>query len=231
MKKVAIVFIGIILMLSCKKNNDLFSYLETFPVKAELVFPNSNSECTEGIIVSPEISEVNFLWNESANTDNYIITVTNLVDKTSQIFTTENLNMPINLQRGTPYSWSVESTSVTSTRTAISDVWNFYNAGEAIDAFIPFPAETVSPVAGSTLPNTTTTITLDWNGSDLDNDIANFDVYFGTSNPPAEYEINISASQLNNIPVTSGMTYYWRILTRDITGNISNSEITTFAVN
>ncbi len=198
MKKVAIVFIGILLILSCKKDNDLFSYLETYPAKAVLVFPNNNSECTEGTIISSEISEVNFLWNESANTDIYVITVTNLVNKTSQTFTTENLNMPIYLSRGIPYSWQVESTSTTSTRTAISDVWNFYNSGEAVNVFIPFPAELLSPVLGATLPNTTTTVNLDWNGSDLDNDISDYDVYFGTSNPPTEFAANISASQLNN---------------------------------
>lgn len=229
MKKVIITLFFFIILFSCKKDNDLFTYLEVYPLKANLVFPINGSECIEGTLQSASQSEVTFSWEESANTDSYNITVTNLVTKNIQNFTTQNLSIAITIERGVPYSWQVESTSTTATRTAMSSIWNFYNAGPSIQYYIPFPATINSPTNGASVNGNS--VNLNWQENDLDNDVIEFDIYFGTTNPPSLFAENLAQSELTNITVSSGTTYYWKVTTRDVIGNESNSEIVSFTVN
>jgi hypothetical protein len=226
MKNISIL-LSLILLLSCKKNNDLFAYLETYPVKAELLYPNNNSECTEGVPISPLISEINFSWNESINTDSYTLTITNLINKTKQVISTENTNIKFNLQRGIPYSWSVESTSTTSTKTAKSDIWYFYNPSEVLVSFIPFPALNNSPSLGATISQNK--VNLNWTANDLDNDIIEYDVYFGSSANPDLFQSKVSDNFIYNIDISSDTVYYWKIVTRDLIGNESISNTFYFS--
>ena len=71
---------------------------------------------------------------------------------------------------------------------------------------------------------------LDWNGSDIDNDIIRYDIYFSISNPPED----LVSSQLVNtnfkVSVVSDTVYYWKIITEDSEGNKSDSGIYEFKV-
>jgi hypothetical protein len=112
--------------------------------------------------------------------------------------------------------------------TAQSSTWKFYNVGESETSYAPFPAELVAPKMGSRL--NATTVTLSWAGSDVDNDIDNYDVLFGTLNPPNNSE-NQGVTDLEiSINVTSGNTYYWQVITHDKAGNNSTSEVFQFRV-
>ena len=71
--------------------------------------------------------------------------------------------------------------------------------------------------------------TLFRSGSDIDNDIVSYDVYFDTVNPPVTLEGNTAASNID-VTVAAGNTYYWRVVTKDSQGNNSQSEIFEFRV-
>lgn len=199
------------------------------PIAAILTFPDNNKECTTGIEVNPTQSSVTFTWNASANTTSYDITIKNL-DTNSSFTVNSNTNeKAITISKATPYSWFVVSKSTTSTETAQSTTWKFYNAGDGVQSYAPFPAEVVSPTMGSNLTGTTT-VTLKWTGSDVDDDISGYDIFVDTVSPPTtQLGINQIETDIDT-PVSVGNIYYWRVIITDREDNNSESEIFSFRV-
>jgi len=72
------------------------------------------------------------------------------------------------------------------------------------------------PTPDSGEKNVWTSTTLGWSCADPDGDPLTYDVYFGTDNPPATM---VSSDQtdtsLARIGLTSGTTYYWRVVAKD----------------
>jgi hypothetical protein len=201
------------------------------PVKSVLIFPEQNSICTTGTTVSPTQSSLTFKWNSAANTDSYDVTIKNLLTSASTTQTTTATQLTVSLDVSTPYSWSVTSKSGKVSTTAVSDIWKFYNSGPGVISYAPFPAELITPSQNQYVSAANGPITLTWTGSDVDNDIVGYDVYFDTSATPALFKSGVTDSKLSGIIVTAGKTYYWKIITKDSKGNVSNSELFSFAVN
>ena len=198
------------------------------PSAATLVFPADNTECNEGEILSDTQSRVLFQWNASPNTDSYQVNLTNLNTNSTALTNSTANEAEITLLRGVPYEWFVVSRANGTSETASSAVWRFYNAGPGITNYAPFPAEAVSPGRGATI-STTTLVTLEWNGNDIDNDIDSYNLYFGSDNPPALLESGITDTSFE-VSVTSGQTYYWQVETVDSAGNQTLSELFNFRV-
>ncbi len=219
-----------LLLLACGGSDDGPTDPEPTPAPsaATLVFPENNSECTEGTLLSDSESEVVFRWNTAENADSYTVNLRNLdTDGTQEINANTN-ELAIRLNRGTPYSWSVVSLANGTTETAESAIWRFYNAGPGIENYSPFPADNPSPKSGASVnPGT---LTLQWTGNDLDNDIVSYEVFLDTNNPPTVSEGNTSATTLE-VEVVTGTILYWRVITTDAANNSSQSEIFQFRVN
>ena len=115
------------------------------PTAATLVSPANNTECNQGNIISTDLSSVLFQWNPSENTNTYTLKVTNLDTNTVQEQSTSNTSLSMALTRGTPFSWIVVSKSSSTTQTAESNAFKFFNAGAPVENHTPFPAEAVSP--------------------------------------------------------------------------------------
>ena len=198
------------------------------PGSATLVFPENNSECTEGVTVNDLQSTITFQWQASPNTDSYEVNVKDLNTGNSQK-TDSNINeAAITLNSNTPYEWYVVSKSNDSDTAPESAKWKFYNAGAGVVNYAPFPAEAVNPKRGESI-SATTSVTLEWQGNDVDNDIAEFEVLFGTTAEPSN-NMGATAQSTMSVSVTSGQTYYWRIITKDNADNTSQSEIFDFKV-
>ncbi|WP_052143613.1 hypothetical protein [Wocania ichthyoenteri] len=224
-----ILFFSVCALFTCSKGDDNSqdpTPVVNDPTAATLVFPNVNSECTEGTSITSTESTVKFQWNKGNYTDSYNLKLKDLNTGTTTGHSTVENNISIKLKRGNPYSWSVVSRSNESSKTAESPVWKFFNAGEGISSYAPFPAEAVSPIRGADVASGN--ITLEWSGSDVDNDIESYNVYFGETTSPAEYKTEITETILNNVIVGAGKTYYWRVKTIDTQGNVSNSDIFSF---
>jgi hypothetical protein len=89
-----------------------------------------------------------------------------------------------------------------------------------------------SPSFGQVITATSGTVGLSWTGSTPDNSpIAGYDVYFGTTSSPALLKSGITDSFVNGVAVTPGVTYYWRVISRDNLGNTSDSGLYQFTVN
>ncbi|MFD1162915.1 hypothetical protein [Hwangdonia seohaensis] len=196
------------------------------PTAATLVFPAANSECTEGTINTTTESTITFEWNASKYTDSYNLQLKDLNTGTVTSYSTSENSYAIKLKRGNPYSWFIVSRSNKTSKTGTSATWKFFNAGEGVSSYAPFPAEAVRPVLGANV--TSGDITLEWTTSDVDNDIESYNVNFGEVNPPTEFKTEITGTTLNNVTIEANKTYYWSVTTKDSQGNISYSEVFSF---
>ena len=229
-KKIIPICLFLILIVSSCSGDDDATAMTTVdpPTAATLIFPGNNTECNEGIVISDTETEVLFQWQEATNASSYVLQITNLNDGTSRNISTLSNEFLIRIFRGTPYSWSVKSLVSGTTETAESEVWRFYNAGLPLESHPPFPAEAINPQAGSTVE--VGTIALQWEASDIDNDIASYTIILDTVNPPVA-EVGSTSNTGLEVAVFSGLVYYWKITTTDAVGNASHSQVFQFVVN
>ncbi|OYU79160.1 MAG: hypothetical protein CFE23_15290 [Flavobacterium sp. BFFFF1] len=198
------------------------------PSAALLVSPINNSECITGQEVSATQSKVTFEWNNADFTDAYSVYVKNLnTQQTLQYEAGASTTLDVTLAKNTPYSWWIISKSSASSQTAISEKRKFYNAGDGVVNYAPFPAEAVAPAMSSTVSGTA--VTFQWNGSDVDNDITEYKLYMDTNSNPTSLKGTTSGGEtLNDIPVSANTVYYWKVVTKDGVGNTSDSPIFQF---
>ncbi|GAA3589345.1 hypothetical protein Q4Q39_14610 [Flavivirga amylovorans] len=190
-----------------------------------LVFPHKDGLCNLGTDITPTQSTVLFEWQASDIAENYTIVIEDLTTGTIiQAETTED-KVPVTINRATPHAWYVESSS--GSKSEKSDTWKFFNAGPGVQTYAPFPAVLDAPAMALSI--STASVTLQWTGSDVDDDIVGYDVYLGTSNNPSIHASDLTANELN-VSVTSGTVYYWKIVTKDEVGNASDSDIFQFRV-
>jgi len=216
----------VLLSFACKKDK-----VPKSPEGAILVFPLQNSECNTGISVNETLSQVTFEWQPAANTELYVLSAVNLNTNTPQTITTAATSASLSIEKGAPYSWTVMSSNTDSDITAISENWLFYNAGSQVN-YAPFPARIVSPVSGRTVQiGANNQVLLRWSGTDIEDDISGFEVYFSETNPP-NILLSTTDADTMQVPadVTSGSTYYWSVITTDSNGNTSDSGIYDFKV-
>jgi hypothetical protein len=228
-KKIVVFFLLIgCLAISCSEKESTTEVIMDSPTAAMLIFPDRNAECNEGVIVSKTETDVLFKWGETANTSAYRITITNLNDATSREIRTTKNEFLIRSLRGTPYSWVVKSEAIIGDETADSETWKFYNAGLPEESHPPFPAEVISPQIGMRLDPGE--IVLQWEASDIDNDIAFYTILLDTKNSP-ETAIGVTGTNRVKATVASGLIYYWKVITTDALGNVSYSQTFQFRVN
>lgn len=193
-----------------------------------LSYPENNSECLTGVEVSEMQSSVTFEWAAVADAERYFVYVKNLDTQLTLQYNAETAtSLAIVLSKGTPYSWYV-SANTTAGQSYSSEVWKFYNAGNGITNYAPFPADLVAPAMSSTVSGPT--VNLEWATTDLDNDIESHTVYLDTNPNPATEAGSGTAQTLNDVAVTAGATYYWKVITTDAAGNVTTSPVFQFKV-
>lgn len=225
--RILIIHLFLLISVGCKKSEKI----DPQPEKAILVFPNDNSICVEGTIISKTESSINFTWNSSTNTETYEFSIKNLITGTSINKIVNTPNIEILLLRNTPYSWFVSSSNTKNSFVAKSDTWKFYNSGPGVISYSPFPAEIISPKKEQIVQPISGNINLEWKGSDVDGDILNYDIYLGTSTTPPILTSKITSNTVKDVSVKANTTYYWKVITRDSKGNVSDSGIIQFMVN
>ncbi|WP_297765051.1 hypothetical protein [uncultured Muriicola sp.] len=198
------------------------------PSAAVLVFPDNNTECNEGTVLNDNQSTVTFRWTDAENADSYELNLKNLANNSSTSTNANNNSIELTILRGTPYEWFVVSKATGTSSTATSPTWKFYNQGPGVENYAPFPAEAVSPARGATVA-ASGTITLEWTGSDVDNDLVEYEIFFGTD----DTALSLIGSTIDNsldTSINANTVYYWRVLSIDSQGNTSQSEIFEFRV-
>ncbi|KPM32318.1 Fibronectin type-III repeats protein [Croceitalea dokdonensis DOKDO 023] len=226
MKKLALLM-SLLVLLSCGKDDGP----PPGPSKANLLFPIENSECTTGVEVGQNKSRVTFEWEAAANTDIYTLNVLNLVTNIPQEISTAQTAIALEIEKGTPFSWSVRTQNEETEEIITSDVWLFYNAG-AQTSYAPFPARILSPESGTTLQaSAENTVMLRWQGADVEDDITEYRLYFGETNPPTVTVATLASNEEEfMVDVNPGTVYFWKIISLDAKGNTSDSGVFDFKV-
>lgn len=198
--------------------------------KPKLILPAKDEVCTTGQVISDAVSRVTFKWTAVPNATSYLIRVTNLYNGDKLDREVENSELELSLERGRPYSWSVVSKSAKDGSSVQSEeVWRFYNAAPGKISYAPFPAEILSPLWGRSVNlSEYGSVKLLWKGIDVDGDIIGYDLYFGTEANPPLYQSNMNASEID-IALSRYKMYYWKVLSKDATGNISDSGVYQFS--
>ena len=215
-------------LLSCgssKKDDPKIRLLPT-----TLVFPEQNSACTSASINSPTTSTIEFKWSPVDHAKSYTISIQDLSDLTMSTQTINRTSAAITLKRNNAYSWFITTTLDGSSAALKSEVWKFYNPGPGATSFVPFQAENIYPYKGQMIYTTTGKINLSWKGSDADNDILNYDVYFGTTTSPALIDSALTGTTLANVAIAPKTDYFWKVVTRDKNNNTSESNLFYFSV-
>ena len=216
-----------LIIISCSKSEETPEINSPTPVN--LVFPENNKECTEGEVVDANTSLINFQWEAGENTTSYEFFLEDMESNILHQESTTEMELEVTTTRGMALKWYVKSKSDATKETVTSEVWSFYNAGDGVTMHAPFPAELLSPSQGKLFPDGTTTVTLEWKGNDVDNDILEYEVHFGENNPPNNLERTISDESIE-VNISSGKTYYWSVRTLDENNNSSNSSVFKFIV-
>lgn len=201
------------------------------PGQVQLTFPEQNSECTTGQSLGETTSRVTFRWEEAKNVKTYELQVTNINTGTTQTIGTETTSASLPIEKGTPFSWLVRTRNNQVEETVSSVAWNFYNSGSTI-SFAPFPADIIAPrMSERVFKDINNEVTLSWSGSDLDDDIINYEVFFAAENPPLTRINTLGTSATEQkVTVVSSTVYYWSIITKDEQGNETNSGVYSFQV-
>ena len=230
MKKNVFLIGGFILLLSsCAKDP-----IPVEPGVATLLSPANDETCLDGTSLNDIQSNVSFSWSTATDAVSYEVVVTNLLTQSSQTFTAVSNQTTLALTKAEPYSWRVRSIGEEGSTPSESEQWKFYLAGDAVVNYAPFPSELISPRSGANItPNTNNLITLSWNASDVDGDLAQFEVYLDQTDASTRIEtIDYQAQETSLVvEVEKGVTYYWKITAIDANGNQSNSGVYSFRTN
>ena len=227
--------LSITTLISCGSDGDLTDgegndgdTMVPAPTAANLIFPEDNTECNEGELVNETQSRVTFRWGESENTDVYTVTLTNMRSNGTRTVNATTNEAPITIDRGTPYQWSVTSTAEGTNETATSAVARFYNQGPGVANYAPFPPTAVNPAMGATVDiDMDGNVNLQWESSDIDGDLAGYEVFIGTQNPPAGSLGQLMESN-RDANLQAGTTYFWSVNAMDHHGNIASSQVFQF---
>lgn len=231
MKKIVLLFGGFILLLSSCAPEDP---IPVEPGVATLLSPANDETCLDGTSLNDTQSNVDFSWSTATDAVSYEVVVTNLLTQSSQTFTAVSNQTTLALTKAEPYSWRVRSIGEEGSTPSESDQWKFYLAGDAVVNYAPFPSELISPRSGANItPNINNLITLSWNASDVDGDLAQFEVYLDQTDASTRIEtIDYQAQEISlAVEVEKGVTYYWKIIAIDANGNQSNSGVYSFRTN
>ena len=219
-QKTASIVIAVLLS-TCSKSSipEPDSALLTTPENSNTCVPLSTT-ATQGV--------VNFGWEEAQNTDSYEVFVRNNITQTEQKKSADLTSTTFTLDRGVPYSWWVVSSSEASAVDTKSKVWSFYLEGIQQETFLPFSALLNNPQDEQEVILSSGEINLQWTGSDLDDDIAHYQVYIGTNADQMTLVQDNQITSSYSVLLDVGQTYFWQIITVDQRGNKSQSAIQSF---
>ena len=177
-------------------------------------------------------NELDFQWDEAIDPEgddvSYEIEVAKdrLFSEITHSLNTSSTSQMITLEKGSAYYWRVRAVDSKSAESDYSSIFQLYTEGDGIINHLPFSPALVAPVSNATVQNATTT--LEWTASDVDNDPLNFDIYFGTENPPINLESENQSGNSLNVNLNARTDYYWRVVVKDDKNGKTIGQVWTF---
>ena len=217
----------LILSISCSKDPAEVSN----PTSFELIAPANNETCLEGSIINDNQKEIVFQWGGSTNATSYSLDIINLTTNVGQTLQSNGTSLSVKLTSAEPYSWKVIASGEAGAKSASSELWKFFLAGDEVVNYAPFPPELISPRPSATIDvNSLNEIVLNWTCSDVDNDIVTFKVYLDTTDGSTlvrELDYIQNNTELG-VDVINDGNYFWKVVAIDSNGNSSSSGVYSF---
>ena len=224
-------FLGLILLVSnCTQEEPV----PVNPSAATLISPANDETCLDGTSINDSQSSVDFRWSSAANAISYELIVTNLLTQSSQTYPVASNQINVALTKSEPYNWSVKSIGEVGSVPSQSIQWKFYLAGDAVVNYAPFPSELISPRSGANVtPDINKLIELNWNALDVDDDLAQFEVYLDKSDATTLIKtLEFQTEEVSiEVEVENNTTYFWKIIAIDTNQNNSSSGVYSFRTN
>ena len=177
-------------------------------------------------------NNVSFQWTTSTDPDgdtiSYEIQIAtdNQFTQNVQNFTSTNTSTVVGLDKGVAYYWRVRAKDSKGATSSYSSIFSFYTEGVGESNHLPFSPSIVTPSLNEVVQTTTTT--LQWEASDVDNDPLTFDIYFDTVNPPIAIVSENQTSKTFEVTLENSKDYYWKVVSKDDKGGITIGQIWGF---
>ncbi|MDP3312816.1 hypothetical protein [Lutibacter sp.] len=195
------------------------------PSTATLVYPTHNLLCINNVL--------NFQWNAATDPDGDALTYQIQVSKDNQFIiiahslSGNTLSQTISLEKGVAYYWRVKAIDSKNLSGDYSSTFSFYTEGIGVSNYLPFSPVLSAPILNSIV--STSTVTLTWTASDVDNDPLTYDVFLGTVNPPtAKIATNITIATVGSGTLTASTKYYWKVVVKDTKGGQTTGQVWSF---
>lgn len=188
-----------------------------------LVYPTDNLLCIDNTL--------NFQWSASTDPNgdnvNYILEIADNNQFTSaEVFNVNGLTKTLTLEKAKSFYWRVQAQDSKNLKSPYSMVYKFYTEGVGEVNHIPFSPELVFPNNSANLSETS--ITLKWNGSDVDGDILSYDVFLDTNPTPSTKIGNNLNEKSLQVHLSANATYFWKVIMKDNNGGESIGSTWSF---
>jgi uncharacterized protein (DUF427 family) len=194
------------------------------PGTPTLSAPENNILCIDNV--------VQFSWTNVTDPDGDQVSY-ELQIATNSSFTENVQNIPsstnstsVALDKGVAYYWRVKAKDTKNASSNYTTGFSFYTEGEGEKNYLPFAPSLVSPSLNSIIQETS--VTLEWDADDVDNDPLTFTVYFGSDNPPANAVVSDSTEKTYTVELSAQTNYYWKVVVKDDKGGQTEGQVWGF---
>jgi len=125
------------------------------------------------------------------------------------------------------YSWDLKHDKTTIARST-HDKQNHSMSVRCLKDENQPPAQPSNPSPSDGSINQAVTSQLSWTCSDPDNDPLTYDVFFGTSNPPAQVGSGQTGTTFNPGTLSFNTKYYWKVIAHDDHSNTTEGPVWQF---
>ena len=229
MKKIFLISIVFIsnLFISCSGGSDSDLPENSAPSVPVLSEPTNNKLCIDNKQV--------FKWNSSVDPDGdnvkYELQLAKDNSFTSSLnYTSTTNSRNITMEKGRVYYWRVRAKDDHAKYSDYSQIFKITTEGISGENHSPIAPTVVKPVNNTTVDETE--VTLEWTAGDVDlGDVLTFDIYFGTVNPPTEKISSDLNKQNLKVELSPGTWYYWKVISKDNHGAMTESSVWKFRTN
>ncbi|WP_109301669.1 hypothetical protein [Aquimarina sp. AU474] len=220
---IALVGLGLLTSCSGDDNRPSLITINEAPGVPALIFPINNLICTS--------VDLEFSWNgvmdNEGDSVRYVIDIARDSDFNNIVFTvtTAGTSSAFTLEKGIRYYWRLRAIDSEDNASSYSPTQSFFTEPEAGTNTIPTAPQLISPMQGERISGST--ITLDWNATDSEDDALSYDLYLGDTNPPVLFSDNINVSTFD-VTVSPGTVYYWRVVIKDTQQSAAIGQVWNF---
>lgn len=224
--------ISLVLVLTACSSDENTAEIPTEPIpavpkKPNLIYPNNYQQCSEEIL--------EFNWSDVTTDEIQVVnyTLQIAIDRNFEILIVDEIlntyRKEVELELNTTYYWRVKAANSENINTGFTEMNEFFTQGTLVQNFLPNKPVLIAPNTDEISGNATTS--LEWEGSDQDNDSLVYDVYFGTDiNATTKISSDKSATAIS-VDTSTPDTYYWKIVVKDDKGGATIGQIWSFTSN